>query len=235
MYICLYIYCTLSLHISVLYYTYTIGCLAQLLPERQSSNNTNTNIYKLKDLTMLHTNNHPYLQHPSTLNPRSFSGSGPATSASTGTGTGIFKMLYVYCAIDKSSRNNQLAVLSLFIVDQPFTEPSSSSYYNNTSTNNNAPTNSINTQYSNNNANNSNSSNTNSNMSGKSYVWLISGRGNMADSKPPLQKIYRKFETNSNNNIKFNIKYILTLNEAYNACNEVLVHYIREKHGPSIG
>ena len=179
---------------------------------------------------MLHTNNHPYLQHPSTLNPRSFSGSGtqfsgsgPATSA--GSGTGIFKMLYIYCAIDKSSRNNQLAVLSLFIVDQPFTEPSSSPYSNTTT----ASTNTTNT-------NNNTASNTTSNsMSGKSYVWLISGKGNMADSKPPLQKIYRKFETNSNNNIKFNIKYISTLSEAYNACNEVLVHYIREKHGPSIG
>ena len=181
---------------------------------------------------MLHTNNHPYLQHPSTLHPRSFSGSGTfsgsghATSAGTGTGTGIFKMLYIYCAIDKSSRNNQLAALSLFIVDQPFTEPSSSSYSNTTT----ASTNTTNT----NNNTASNNSN-NSSMSGKSYVWLISGKGNMSDSKPPLQKIYRKFETNINNNIKFNIKYITTLNEAYNACNEVLVHYIREKHGPSIG
>lgn len=70
-------------------------------------------------------------------------------------------------------------------------------------------------------------------MSGKAFLWLISGRNGL-DSKPPLQRLYRKFQSNEEGSIKFSTKSVTTVAEAYQACGESLSAYIRQRHGPTV-
>jgi hypothetical protein len=71
-------------------------------------------------------------------------------------------------------------------------------------------------------------------VSGKAFVWLINGRAGHLDSRPPLQRIYRKFQSNELGQMKFNQSFAPTVAAAWALCNERLVQYQRERHGPTV-
>ena len=66
-------------------------------------------------------------------------------------------------------------------------------------------------------------------------MWLINGYGTGSfDTKPPFQKLYRKFQTNSAGNVKFFANFVASSEEAMRQANERLNAFQRERHGPTI-
>ena len=70
-------------------------------------------------------------------------------------------------------------------------------------------------------------------LSAKSYFWIANG-GFALDSKPPLQRFYRKYQPDERANVKFSTKFTTNITEALRLCNDALSVYIREKHGPTL-
>lgn len=71
--------------------------------------------------------------------------------------------------------------------------------------------------------------------SSKAFVWLSNNGSTILDNKPPLQRLYRRFQPDESlATVKFTSNYVTNMSEAYKLCHERLITYNREKHGPTI-
>lgn len=73
-------------------------------------------------------------------------------------------------------------------------------------------------------------------LSAKCYVWVINGKGtsNALESKPPLNRIYRKFQPNMHGEIKFTTTVVSDVAHALKAANERLEENYRLRQGPVV-
>ena len=70
---------------------------------------------------------------------------------------------------------------------------------------------------------------------GRAFVWLVNPNQITLDSKPPFQRIYRRFQPDEGLlQIKFSTTFVSSSGEAYRQCGERLAHYARERHGPTV-
>lgn len=69
-------------------------------------------------------------------------------------------------------------------------------------------------------------------MSGKVYFWL--GNGGSLDSRPPLKRLYRKFQPDERSNLLFSTNIVPSMVDAFRACGERLAAYLRDKRGPTV-
>lgn len=69
--------------------------------------------------------------------------------------------------------------------------------------------------------------------SSKAYVWFANGVGSN-ETRPPLQRIYRRHDPDDRNQVKFITSVVSTVEKALQECNEKLVAYSRERKGPTI-
>lgn len=67
----------------------------------------------------------------------------------------------------------------------------------------------------------------------KAYVWISQPRGTMTE-RPPLQRIFRQFCPSEQSTCKFTTSIVLSMVDAWKACNEVLAGYVRERKGPTL-
>jgi DNA polymerase elongation subunit (family B) len=70
-------------------------------------------------------------------------------------------------------------------------------------------------------------------LSGKAQCWIANGGYNL-DSRPPMQKIYRKYQPDTRAVVKFSTSFVSNVGEGFRLCNEALTTYLREKHGPTL-
>jgi hypothetical protein len=78
-------------------------------------------------------------------------------------------------------------------------------------------------------------------LSGKSYIWIINGKSSYSAnqlSKPPFNRIYRKYLPNDNLHdrevMKFVSSFVSTPEIAFKKANERLEQIYRERNGPTI-
>lgn len=72
-------------------------------------------------------------------------------------------------------------------------------------------------------------------LSGKAFIWIIRGKtGVNMMSKPPFNRIYRKYQPNENIEMKFTTSFVSTHEEAFKAANERLERIYRERNGPTM-
>ena len=134
-----------------------------------------------------------------------------------------YRRIFIYFAKSSSGSGNQ-GILGLFIIEctnveeadaiTRATEESMRSMSNGTATTATVP------------------------LPAKAFVWLITGRSgpaNMMDSKPPLGRIYRKFQqTHHDIEIKFATNFASNMDDALRHANERLEIYYRSRSGPTI-
>ena len=70
-------------------------------------------------------------------------------------------------------------------------------------------------------------------MVSRAHVWLTNGTG-LLESRPPLQRIFRKFCPDERSQCKFTSSFTSDLSTALDMCNERLGGYLRERRGPTI-
>jgi DNA polymerase epsilon subunit 1 len=70
-------------------------------------------------------------------------------------------------------------------------------------------------------------------LSGKAFFWIANG-GFGFDQRPPMQKIYRQRQPDTRGAVKFATTLVSNVTEGYRLCNEALLTYLREKHGPTV-
>jgi DNA polymerase epsilon subunit 1 len=68
----------------------------------------------------------------------------------------------------------------------------------------------------------------------KAYIWISSGRKSLVDSRPPMARLYRKFQSNEKVNVKFTTNSLSQLSDCFKACNDILAQYLRQRHGPTL-
>lgn len=75
-------------------------------------------------------------------------------------------------------------------------------------------------------------------VSCRAYVWVIHGRTGAAaaayESKPPLQRLYRKFQPTASAEMKFSTLLVADNESAFKQANERLEQYQRERPGPCL-
>jgi DNA polymerase epsilon subunit 1 len=71
-------------------------------------------------------------------------------------------------------------------------------------------------------------------LSGKAFVWLINGGVMSMDSRPPFQRIYRKFQPHEDGQVKFTVSFASSIEDALRKCGERVSAYVRERHGPTV-
>ena len=70
-------------------------------------------------------------------------------------------------------------------------------------------------------------------VNSKAYIWIVNGTGSL-ESRPPMQRIFRKFCPDENNLCKFTTTFSETMSSAFSSCNDRLASYLRERKGPTI-
>ena len=73
----------------------------------------------------------------------------------------------------------------------------------------------------------------NDSMTARAYVWISNGTG-MADVRPPLKRIFRRFCSDERVDCKFVTAFTENLSKAFYFCNERLSLYLSERRGPTI-
>lgn len=116
----------------------------------------------------------------------------------------LFRRIFLYCVVDKS-RNRGFAGLGLFIIDGTNEDDEKEDFI--------MPADRL--------------------FSGRAHFWLANG-GNNLDSRPPLQRIYRKYQPDDSASVKFTTTFTTSPQDAFRACNETLNGYLRERHGPTL-
>ena len=138
--------------------------------------------------------------------------------------TAIYRRIFIYFAADKTRTSGDLGILALFHIDghnlehiekqqrliEEHLEQTESEQVQQQQQQTTIP------------------------LSGRAFVWLINGRAGHLDSRPPLQRIYRKFQPNELGEVKFTQSFASTVSAAWGLCNERLTQYQSEHHGPTI-
>ena len=72
-------------------------------------------------------------------------------------------------------------------------------------------------------------------LSARAFVWLSNGNSSLLDNKPPLQRLYRRFQPDESiGSVKFVTTYVSSMIDGFKSCNDRLTTYNREKRGPTI-
>lgn len=72
-------------------------------------------------------------------------------------------------------------------------------------------------------------------LSARCHVWLVTGRTvTSLESKPPLQRIFQRFQPSSKAEIKFSTLFVATTADAWRLGNARLEQYSRQHQGPTI-
>lgn len=171
----------------------------------QRAQQSTNKFFKLQDLDLVHVQSHPYLTHH----------------------TANYRRIYVYFAADKTRVSGDLGIIAVFQLEATNLEHMEEQQHL------------LSEHLSKTDSDSENASQAehmfqNLPFSGKAYVWLINGRAGSLDSRPPLQRIYRKFQPNERAQIKFIQSFAPTLAAAWQLCNERLTTYQRERHGPTV-
>ena len=197
----------------------------------QSRSGFGTATFKLRDMDLVNVNSHPYLS---------------AQVAS-------YRRIFLYFAADKTRSSGDLGILGAFIIDASNVEELEAhqklikqqldaAAAAGVGVDRNAEKAAL--------ADSASSVLSGVPASAKAYVWLINSRTSGAlDSRPPLQRIFRKFHRPNNNDsssvvgddgqganaeVKFTQTFVPSIADAWQQCSERLVQYERERHGPTI-
>jgi DNA polymerase epsilon subunit 1 len=72
-------------------------------------------------------------------------------------------------------------------------------------------------------------------LSGKSYIWIINGKtGANLISKPPFNRIYRKYQPDESIEMKFTSTFVHTPEDAFRLANSRIEQIYRERNGPTL-
>jgi DNA polymerase epsilon subunit 1 len=72
-------------------------------------------------------------------------------------------------------------------------------------------------------------------LAGKAYIWIINGKnGTSLISKPPFNRIYRKYQPNETVEMKFTSAFVATPEDAFKLANSRLEQIYRERNGPTL-
>lgn len=71
-------------------------------------------------------------------------------------------------------------------------------------------------------------------LSARAFVWIASGGSSAQDTRPPLQRLYRKFQKDERASVKFVTLVVPYMADAFRNCSEKMADYLRERHGPTI-
>jgi hypothetical protein len=181
-----------------------MGCVARVNPRAQHQSSGRG--FKLQDLDLVHVQSHPYLTQY----------------------TATYRRIYIYFAADKTRASGDLGIIAVFQLEstnaEHLAEQQRLLQEHLARAEDDADSATLAEQL----------QQRGLPLSGKAFVWLINGRAGHLDSRPPLQRIYRKFQPNELGQIKYTQAFAPTVAAAWALCNERLTQYQRERHGPTV-
>lgn len=71
-------------------------------------------------------------------------------------------------------------------------------------------------------------------LSCRAFVWVITGRSSALDAKPPLNRLYRKYQPLPQAEVKFVTTVVSEVSAAWKQANDRLDQYSRERQGPTV-